>query len=75
MSERDGNGQRDAFAESLSNVKTAFAWADSHARLGDYEYALKWLDVGERLSDNKPARVDAKRKRWTRELNKQLERA
>jgi hypothetical protein len=68
MTKPDHNGDGDGFAESLPNVRTAFAWADTHARLGDYEYAIKWLDVGARLGGRPPARVNAKREAWMRAL-------
>jgi hypothetical protein len=71
MSEPGHNRGDDALADSALNVETAFAWAESHARMGDFEYALKWLEVGEKLTDGTNRRLTAKRKRWTRAVEQQ----
>jgi hypothetical protein len=75
MTQHKQTADADAFAKSLANGKTAFVWADTHARLGDYEYALKWLDVGMRLADNPPSRFSSKRRQWARALSTQRQQA
>lgn len=71
MRENAQTQEGDAFAEALPSGRTALAWADTHARAGDYEFALKWLDVGMRLGDQPAARLVTKRNRWVRALEEQ----
>ena len=66
--ERDHEADR--FAEGLTNVDSAFAWAETHAKLGDYEYAIKWVDVGIQLSDNPPPGYADKRRAWKKALSR-----
>jgi sulfide:quinone oxidoreductase len=46
-------------------VATALAAADSAARFGEYEHALRWLDVAERLDLTLPADYLMRREEWS----------
>ena len=49
-------------------TELAFTAADVNARSGDYETALRWLDVAERLDLILPPEYALRRAQWQREL-------
>ena len=51
-------------AEAPDTARWAAAWAQTHAEHGDYEYALKWLDVVRRSGGLSPDECE-QRRRWT----------
>ncbi|HYI35302.1 MAG TPA: hypothetical protein VEX39_01745 [Thermoleophilaceae bacterium] len=50
-------------------AKWAAAWADTHAERGDYEFALKWLEVVRRSSGGLTLQQRRKRDLWRGELD------
>ncbi len=55
-----------AEADRMSALELAFASADADAGWEDYESALKWLAVAEKLNVTLPPAYAEKRERWTR---------
>jgi hypothetical protein len=47
-------------------IEASFDRAEAHARLGDFEHALEWLDRAAALSGGLPAGYAAQRARWAR---------
>ena len=50
-------------------ARCAAAWAESHAERGDYEYALKWLEVARKSSGGLTPRQLEHRRLWRSVLN------
>jgi hypothetical protein len=49
-----------------SNGGEALAWADTYAEVNDFRFALRWLELAERLMGGAlPAPYMAKRAIWT----------
>ena len=42
-------------------ARWAAAWAETHAERGDYEYALKWLEVARRSGGLTPRQLEHRR--------------
>jgi sulfide:quinone oxidoreductase len=57
-----------AEADRLDALELALAGADADARWEDYESALKWLEVAERLDVTLPPDYARKREQWSRSL-------
>jgi sulfide:quinone oxidoreductase len=57
-----------AEADRLDALELALAGADADARWEDYESALKWLEVAERLNVTLPPDYARKREQWSRSL-------
>ena len=49
-------------------ARCAGAWAESHAERGDYEYALKWLELVRKSSGGLSPRQQEHRRLWRGEL-------
>lgn len=50
-------------------ARWAAAWAETHAERGDYEYALKWLEVARKSSGGLTTRQLEHRRLWRSVLN------
>ena len=50
-------------------ARWASAWAETHAERGDYEFALKWLEVVRRSSGGLTPRQRRERAQWRGELD------
>jgi hypothetical protein len=50
-------------------ARWAAAWAETHAERGDFEYALRWLEVVRRSSGGLSRKQRADREVWRSELN------
>jgi len=48
-------------------ARLAGAWAETHAEHGDYEYALKWLDIARKSGGLSPQQI-SDRELWRSEL-------
>jgi hypothetical protein len=49
-------------------ARCAGAWAEAHADRGDYEHALKWLDLVRKSSGGLSPRQQEHRRLWRRAL-------
>ena len=54
-------------------IEASFDRAEAHARLGDFEHALDWLDRVVVLSGELPAGYAAQRARWARAAASRLQ--
>ena len=62
-----GKAERALFL--AERARCAAAWAESHAERGDYEYALKWLEVARKSSGGLTPRQLEHRRLWRSALN------
>jgi len=62
--EFDEHGAREA--QHLELIEATFERAEAHARLGDFEHAVEWLDRAAMLSGDLPPTYQVKRARWDR---------
>ena len=53
-------------AQHQELIEATFDRADAHARLGDFEHAVEWLDRAATLSGDLPPTYQVKRARWDR---------
>jgi hypothetical protein len=51
-------------AGASERAQWAAAWAETHAERGDYEYALKWLDLVRKASGGLTPRQLEHRRLW-----------
>ena len=66
MEARFGEDPEAAEADRASALELALTSADADADWGDFEAALRWLDVAERLNVALPPGYAEKRERWAR---------
>lgn len=57
-------GDPEAEADHADAIGLALAAADADARWGDYDAALRWLDLAEELDFALPREYERKRRRW-----------
>jgi hypothetical protein len=62
--ELDEHGAREAQHQEL--IEATFERAEAHARLGDFEHAVEWLDRAAMLRGDLPPAYQVKRARWDR---------
>ena len=60
----DEHGARGAQHQEL--IEATFDRAQAYARLGDFEYAVEWLDRAAALGGDLPPTYQMKRARWSR---------
>ena len=64
----EGRGQAAEEEEHRASLQLALTFADLDAREGEFEDALRWLDVAEHLNVTIPIEYASRRERWRREL-------
>jgi hypothetical protein len=64
----DGAGDEHVAREAKHQelIEATFDRAEAYARLGDFEYAVEWLDRAAALSGDLPPAYRVKRARWNR---------
>jgi hypothetical protein len=63
-----GEDREGAEAQRTAALELAYAAADADAGWGDYDSALKWLEVAEKLNVTLPPGYARKRDEWSRSL-------
>jgi hypothetical protein len=56
---RAGKAERAMFL--AERARCAAAWAETHAERGDYEYALKWLEIARSSGGLTPRQLEHRR--------------
>ena len=72
----DEEGREERVAREVRHqelIEASFDRAEAHARLGDFEHALEWLDRVVVLSGGLPAGYVAQRARWARAAASRLQ--
>ena len=72
----DEEGREERVAREVRHqelIEASFDRAEAHARLGDFEHALDWLDRVVVLSGDLPAGYAAQRARWARAAASRLQ--